>query len=79
MDNQLTIEGFSVLYYFVKLMDKNIILKHKVMDIQLVKVQWVCLIFKIDNDLKMVDTAIREYYGFNEDKEIEKGKENDRL
>ena len=24
--------------------------------------------FKIDNDLKMVDTTIREYYGFNDGK-----------
>jgi len=31
---------------------------------------------EIDNDLKAVDTAIREYYGFNQDKEEEKNEEN---
>ena len=43
-------------------MEKNIFLNHKVMVLLLVKVRFGMFDFKIDNDLKMVDTTIREYY-----------------
>ena len=79
LDNQLTLEGLFSIVLLCKTDGQEHYFETQSDGYTTCKSPMGMFDLKIDNDLKFVDTTIREYYGFYKDKETEKGKENDRL
>ena len=81
LDNQLTLEGLFSIVLLCKTDGQEHYFETQSDGYTTCKSPMGMFDLKIDNDLKTVDTTIREYYGFNDAKsEIKKeGKEDARL
>lgn len=74
LDNQLTLEGLFSIVLLCKTDGQEHYFETQSDGYTTCKSPMGMFDLKIDNDLKMVDTTIREYYGFNTNQEIKEGK-----
>ena len=76
LDSQLTLEGLFSIVLLCKVIDGN----HKFITatngLTPAKAPMEMFAKEIDNDLKFVDSRIREYYGFNEMNEVKENESN---